>query len=418
MTMSHASDKHDGIQRPTTAPRQNPFSSSLFAPAPIRSPHQSIDRSRTSRVSQASRASDSRTASRQLDTQSVAGSVDGSPRGARPLHHQHDLSQGPVRLKEQANVAYEAFVRHLPTWQSTLLLTWSMVADAADATVADLEYVQAPIRKGQPRQPVPPLGLASTVSAASSVNAMPSAAARSATTHSEIASLGPNSSTAMPHTSSPDHHLQPYAPQRPLPRGSGTGSLLSPARPHNFQPRQPSDAMRPLPHRGSDASSRASGASRSIRSRNASCALENIDDPLGTRPSMDAFGSQSSSFAQPLDSHAVARAVAVLRTLPQEVIACARILSAFNPDCLLPAQVPTPLYHAAYTPCTLCTCSPPAAARGAMHPLAASAIRCTASRSPVPNPASRRSVVTRPKRTPARCGDPHQLPHTPTAACA
>nr|CAG9012588.1 UM033_0004.1 [Ulva compressa] len=306
--MSPASDKHDAIQRPTTAPRQNPFSSSLFAPATVRSPNPSIDRSRASRVSQASRPSDSRTASRQLETHSVAGSIDGSPRAARHQLSQHDLGHGAVSHGEHADVGYDTF---------------------------------APSRKGQPRQPVPPLGLPSTASATSSMNApVASAAARSATTHSEIASLGPISSSAVPPTSSPTHHLQPHAPQRPLPRGSGTGSLLSPARPHAFQPRHPSDSMRPLPHRGSDASSRASGASRSVRSRNASCALENIDDPLGTRPSMDAFGSQmSASFAQPLDSHAVARAVAVLRTLPQEVISCARILSAFNPDCLLPAQV-------------------------------------------------------------------------------
>lgn len=201
------------------------------------------------------------------------------------------------------------------------------------------------MRKGQPRQLVPPLGLPATASATSSMGQpIPSAAARSATTHSEIASLGPNSST-MPTTSSASQQLPPHAPQRPLPRGSGTGSLLSPARPHTFHRRQPSDATRPLPHRGSDASSRASGASRSIRSRNASCALENIDDPLGTRPSMDAFGSQSSSFAQPLDSHAVARAVAVLRTLPSEILACARILCAFTPDCLLPAQVCPSAFH-------------------------------------------------------------------------
>lgn len=340
--MSHTADNKHDVQRPTTAPRQNPFSSSLFATANVRSPHQSLDRStRESRISQASRGSESRAASRQLETRSVQGSIDGSPRGARPLHHPNDPYKGGEPSSHQSNVAHESFVR--PSDLSPL----NIVLPGLSKYLCSLRglllhhLLRAPVqaqRKGQARQPVPPLGLHSTASATSSMGApINSAAARSATTHSEIASLGPNSLTN-PHTSSTSQHLPPHVPQRPLPRGSG--SLLSPSRPHTFHQRQPSDATRPLPHRGSDASSRASGASRTIRSRTASCALENIDDPLGSRPSMDAFGSQSSSFAQPLDSHAVARAVAVLRTLPQEVLSCARVLSAFTPDCLLPAQVP------------------------------------------------------------------------------
>lgn len=86
--------------------------------------------------------------------------------------------------------------------------------------------------------------------------------------------------------------------------------------------------------------SRSSSTTGANNNNNNVYGLDRLDALSGSaRPSMDAFARTSISSCVDVDSHAIARAVAVTRSLPRELSDCARHLSAFSPDCLLPAQV-------------------------------------------------------------------------------
>lgn len=89
--------------------------------------------------------------------------------------------------------------------------------------------------------------------------------------------------------------------------------------------------------------------------------LDRLDGKVGvSRPSMDTFARTSTSSRADVDSHAVARAVAVTRSLPRELSDCARHLSAFSADCLLPAQVRLVLPPYQLPGVWSCAASPPA----------------------------------------------------------
>lgn len=98
-----------------------------------------------------------------------------------------------------------------------------------------------------------------------------------------------------------------------------------------------SSAARLRPSAVSRTSDTAAGNSRA-----AVYGLDRLDAKSGPfRPSLNQFArnSNASCLDADLDDHAIARAVAVTRSLPRELRDCARNLSAFSADCLLPAQV-------------------------------------------------------------------------------
>ena len=76
--------------------------------------------------------------------------------------------------------------------------------------------------------------------------------------------------------------------------------------------------------------------------------LDRLDASGVARPSLDNFDDDASKSSRiDVDTHAIARAVAVTRSLPRELNDCSRHLSAFTANCLLPAQVRLIAVHAA-----------------------------------------------------------------------